>query len=150
MITDTIENLSIYKGIYPEIEQLLNILEFSNLESLSEKISSNDITLIPISSKEISPLFDSKILESHKRLMDIHITLSGNDVIAYADINTEVVEYKIYSESDDYALHTSDKIKKILVPSGYFCIIPNNFAHMALYEGHSEVKKIVVKLQANK
>ncbi|TPG40083.1 YhcH/YjgK/YiaL family protein [Flavobacterium pectinovorum] len=148
MITDTIENLSIYKAIYPEINELLNVLEFNRLESLSEKTISNNLTLIPIYSNEVSSSFDSKILESHKKLMDIHITLSGTDVIAYANVNTEVEEYKTYSEVDDYALHTSNRIKEILVPSGYFCIIPNNFAHMALYKGHSEVKKVVVKLQA--
>jgi YhcH/YjgK/YiaL family protein len=147
MITDTIENLSIYKAIYPEINQLLSVLESNNLESLSEKMTSDNLTLIPIFSGEVSSSFDSKILESHKRLMDIHITLSGTDVIAYANINTEVEEYKTYSEVDDYALHTSDRIKEILVPAGYFCIIPNNFAHMALYKGHADVKKVVVKLQ---
>lgn len=148
MITDTIENLSIYKAIYPEINQLLNILESNNLESLSEKTTNDNLTLIPIFSSEVSSSFDSKILESHKILMDIHITLSGTDVIAYANVNTEVEEYKTYSEVDDYALHTSDRIKEIEVPAGYFCIIPNNFAHMALYKGHADVKKVVVKLQA--
>lgn len=148
MITDTIENLSIYQVIYPEINELLDVLEFNSLESLSEKLISNNLTLIPIYSKEVPSSFDNKILESHKKLMDIHITLSGTDVIAYANVNTEVNEYKTYSEVDDYALHTSDRIKKITVPSGYFSIIPNNFAHMALYEGHSDVKKVVVKLQA--
>lgn len=150
MITDTIENLSIYKTIFPEISDLLNTKEFNDLDSLSEKTAINNVTLIPIYSKEISDSFNSKLLESHKKLMDIHITLSGIDVIAYANLNTEVQEFKSYSDVDDYALHTSDKIKEITVPAGYFCIIPNNFAHMALYQAHSEVKKVVVKLQVIK
>lgn len=148
MITDTIENLSIYTAVYPEIASLFNVLEINDLGAVCKKTVSDNITLIPINSKGISSSFDNKMLESHKKFMDIHITLAGNDIIAYADMNAEVEENKAYSETDDYALHTSNQIKKIEVPAGYFCIIPNNFAHMALYEGHSNVKKIVVKLLA--
>ncbi|SHG94736.1 YhcH/YjgK/YiaL family protein [Flavobacterium defluvii] len=149
MITDTIENLSNYKVIYPEITELIDILKKSDLESLHEKTISNEITLIPIQSKKVSESFDENILEAHKKLMDIHITLNGIDVIAYADVNREVEEYKKYIEADDYALFKSNTIKEIIIPKGYFCIIPNNFAHMALYKGHSDVKKIVVKLRAD-
>ncbi|MDX6190126.1 YhcH/YjgK/YiaL family protein [Flavobacterium sp. Fl-318] len=148
MITDKIENIGLYKVIYHEIDKLIDVLVDQSLDSISEKVIDNNITLIPINSESVTAEFNGKILEAHKRLMDIHITVEGYDVIAYADVDSEVEEYLQYNEADDYALFTSDLIKKIVVPKGYFCIIPNNFAHMALYDGHVNVKKIVVKLQA--
>ena len=81
--------------------------------------------------------------------MDVHITLEGIDVIAYADLENETKLFKTYDKINDYSLSTSNKIKKLNIPQGYFCIIPNNFAHMALYEGHSRVRKIVVKIPVN-
>lgn len=148
MIIDKIENLSIYNKLYPEINKLIEFLKYKELDTLSEKLTSNTIALIPISSNEVSSSFDGNILEAHKKLMDIHITLQGVDVIAYADVFSEVTKHSDYNESDDYALFQSSQVKKLIIPMNYFCIIPNNFAHMALYKGHSDVKKIVVKLPA--
>ena len=150
MITDKIENLMLYSKMYPEINELIGILKKNELDFLSEKLITANLTLIPISSKETSSTFDNTLLEAHKRLMDIHITLQGVDVIAYADVFTEVDNHQEYNESDDYALFKSNQIKTITLPENYFCIIPNNFAHMALYKGHLNVKKVVVKLPANR
>ncbi|MBJ2126456.1 YhcH/YjgK/YiaL family protein [Flavobacterium sp. IB48] len=149
MIIDKFENLVNYSKLYPEIDRVLNLLKNKDLNVLNEKISSESITLIPIYSKEISPSFNRNILEAHKQLMDIHISLEGEDIVAFADVFSEVKEYQAYDELNDFALYTSDYIKKFSIPKGYFCIIPNNFAHMALYEGHSDVKKVVVKMSVS-
>lgn len=149
MITDKLENIYKYDALFSGVTQFINVLDSKSLQDISVKESYDKITLIPITSDSISETFDPTVLEAHKTLMDIHITLEGTDVIAYADLDTEATIFKVYDETNDYLLANSNTIKTINVPKGYFCIIPNSFAHMALYQGHSKVKKIVVKMPAD-
>ncbi len=69
--------------------------------------------------------------------------------MAYADLETECEICKEYIENDDYLLVKSSKIKSIKIPENYFCIVPNNFAHMALYNVGEGVKKVVIKIPNN-
>lgn len=149
MIVDTLSNLQKYSPLFKEINQLMKVLDNRSLLKISEKVCSGAVTLIPLSSEGVSENFDSSILESHKTLMDIHITLKGLDVIAFAELENETSPLKAYDEVNDYSLSTSKAIKTMTIPPNYFCIIPNNFAHMALYKGHRDVKKIVVKIPVN-
>lgn len=146
MITDRLENIYKYKTLFSGVAQFSKVLDSKSLMDLKEKETYGDIALIPITSDSVSDTFDKSVLEAHITLMDIHITLEGTDVIAYADLDNESTVFKPYDEGGDYLLANSDAIKTIEVPKGYFCIIPNNFAHMALYKGHAKVKKVVVKI----
>ncbi|AWI24460.1 YhcH/YjgK/YiaL family protein [Flavobacterium pallidum] len=148
MITGTLENIKEYQAIYPAISELASYLENHSLSDLDTKTALETITLIPLKSEKPGDNFDPRVLEAHKVQMDIHITLSGVDVVAYADLDKESAIFKEYDKDGDYLLAHSDNIKTITVPAGYFCIIPNQFAHMALYAGHQDVKKIVVKFNA--
>lgn len=149
MITDRIENIYKYGSLFSGVNQLISKLQSKSLFDITEKETYGEIALIPISSDSVSETFDPTVLEAHKTLMDIHITIEGNDSIAYADLDTETTIFKPYDQTDDYLLAYSNNIKMLQVPEGYFCIIPNNFAHMALYKGHVNVKKIVVKMPAD-
>lgn len=149
MITDRIENLAKYDRLFPIISDLMKILDSTPLVDIAKKETFGPLALVPINSEEVSDSFDKSVLEAHKTFMDIHITLDGIDVIAYANLDDEATVFKAYDDVNDYLLANSNQIKIITVPKGYFCIIPNNFAHMALYEGHLNIKKVVVKLPAN-
>jgi YhcH/YjgK/YiaL family protein len=146
MITGTLENISDYEAIYPSISELTDYMKDNSLADLSIKTTLKTITLIPLNSAAVADSFDPRVLEAHRKQMDIHITLSGIDEIAYADLEKESSVFKEFDEANDYLLAYSDAIKTISVPENYFCIIPNQFAHMALYAGHKDAKKIVVKL----
>lgn len=149
MITDRIENLAKYDRSFPNINDLMKILESTPLADITKKETFGSLALVPIISEGVSDSFDNSVLEAHKTSMDIHITLDGVDVIAYANLDDETMVFKAYDNVSDYLLANSNQIKIIIVPKGYFCIIPNNFAHMALYDGHAKVKKVVVKMPAN-
>lgn len=148
MITDKLENIGKYASLFSGIATFLKVSDSKALDAITEKETHSDITLIPITSNAVAETFDPSVLEAHQTLMDIHITLDGTDVIAYADLDNEAEIFKAYEEVNDYLLAKSNTIKTLAVPKGYFCIIPNNFAHMALYAGHAAVKKIVVKMNA--
>ena len=145
MITDKLENLFKYAKMFPAIEQVVTYFKNNQLENIKEKTVFKDITIIPITSSD-NVSFDAELLEAHQTLMDIHITLEGIDCMAYASVNNEASLFKDYDDANDYLLLKSKEIKKINIPTGYFCIVPNNFAHMALYGTGKGVKKIVVKI----
>jgi len=149
VITDRLENIYKYGCLFSGIGQLIKVLDSKSLMDIKEKETYGDIALIPITSNSVWDTFDKNVLEAHITLMDIHITVEGMDVIAYADLDNESTVFKTYDDASDYLLANSNDIKTIEVPKGYFCIIPNNFAHMALYKGHIKVKKVVVKMPAN-
>lgn len=149
MITDRIENLAKYDRSFPIVSDLIKILDSTPLADITKKETFGPLALVPIISESVADTFDKSLLEAHKTFMDIHITLDGVDVIAYANLNDETTVFRAYDDVNDYLLVNSNQIKIITVPKGYFCIIPNNFAHMALYDGHAKVKKVVVKMPAN-
>jgi YhcH/YjgK/YiaL family protein len=149
VITDRIENLTKYELSFPIIGDLMKILDSTPLSDITKKETFGPLVLVPIISEAVADTFDKSVLEAHKTFMDIHITLDGVDVIAYADLEHEATIFKAYEEVKDYLFVNSNQIKIITVPKGYFCIIPNNFAHMALYDGHARVKKVVVKMPAH-
>lgn len=147
MITDKIENLGLYSKLFTPINEVVQFIEKIDLQSLDSKVTEGNIAIIPITGAP-NQSSDKHVLEAHKSLMDIHITLEGEDSMAYACLNTESELNKAYDESNDYLLVKSNSIKTITIPKGYFCIVPNNFAHMALYQIEKEVKKVVVKIPA--
>jgi YhcH/YjgK/YiaL family protein len=149
MIVDAIENLNEYSSRFQSVNKVLEILENISIEEFSRKTHYGEIILIPLNSVAVLGKFDHRILEAHKAFLDIHITLEGIDVIAFADLEHETSPLRDYDVVNDYSLWTSDNIKTLSVPKGFFCIIPNSFAHMALYNGHSKVKKIVLKMPVN-
>ena len=67
----------------------------------------------------------------------------------YYHPNNQQIGHKDYDVDNDYALYKSNQIKTIIIPEGYFCIIPNHLAHMAMYGISNSVKKIVIKIPAS-
>jgi len=147
MITDTLENLENYLSVFPQLEVLTNYLKYNNLENVKENKVIGDITLIPLISEK-NDNFDPELLEAHRKLMDVHITLKGIDRIAYHQLDDKINITKEYDNEHDYLLGKADNILSLDVPEGYFCVIPNHFAHMALYNTAVGVKKIVVKMSS--
>ncbi|MFT4683476.1 MAG: YhcH/YjgK/YiaL family protein [Polaribacter sp.] len=145
MITDTLENLENYLSVFPQLEVLTNYLKYNNLENVKENKVIGDITLIPLISEK-NDNFDPELLEAHRKLMDVHITLKGVDRIAYQQLDDKINIIKEYDNEHDYLLGKGDNILSLDAPEGYFCIIPNHFAHMALYNVESGIEKIVVKV----
>ena len=147
MITDRLENLESYLRIFPQLKDLVSYVKQGDLSLLTENTSIDNITLVPLTGKE-NPNFDPALLEAHRKQMDVHVTLKGTDRIAYQLLDDKIDITSEYDETGDYLLGKGQEIISLDVPEGYFCIIPNHFAHMALYKTEVGVKKVVVKMSA--
>lgn len=143
----TVFNKPEQKDILETIQHFLaNNKDFSGYKHGDKKALDNDISVIFLQAQ--SGAKNKALLEAHRRLCDLHYTLTGTDTIAWklvsdcSNINTN------YTEEGDYLLYDELPAKSERVEPGNFCFIPNEFAHMALYDDGGTVSKLVFKIPA--
>ena len=148
MILDKLCNLSLYGVQFSSIKNLIDLCGVDDIVKIDKNTELHDFKIIPIQG-EPNLDFERNILEAHIKNFDIHITIAGSDIIAFSNIDDECYLHKDYDVDNDYALYKSTQIKTLIIPEGYFCIIPNHLAHMAMYGISNSVKKIVIKIPAS-
>ena len=85
------------------------------------------------------------IFEAHKKYVDIHYTILGNEKILWADCYTK--ETKAYQKEEDYSLGVVENAKEAVAKDTVFVFLPNE-PHKAgvKIEGVEKVKKAVFKI----
>lgn len=111
-----------------------------------KEMLTNDIAVIAIQAE--SGATNKNILEAHKKFCDLHFTLKGSDTIAFKPVDDCTQINKSYNDEADYLLYDEIPVNTVEVPPGSFCFIPNEFAHMALYQHLGTVSKLVFKIPA--
>ena len=87
-----------------------------------------------------------RLLEAHKKYIDIHYVIEGSDGLDYANINTLAPE-TVYDEKDDYIM-LSGKSDRIILNKEDFCVVFPEDAHMFGMKGNDDsVKKAIVKIK---
>ncbi|MEO7487475.1 MAG: YhcH/YjgK/YiaL family protein [Ferruginibacter sp.] len=104
----------------------------------------NGISVVVIQAE--SGAQNKNLLEAHRKFCDLHYTIKGNDIIASKPISGCININKEYVEDVDYVLFDETPTNKVIVSEGSFCLIPNEFAHMASYDSHGMVSKLVFKI----
>ena len=91
---------------------------------------------------------DSKCFEAHRRDIDIHYVLQGEERFGYAHADT-LCPKTAYNEESDYILLTGDCAAYVTLRPGDFCIAFPEDAHIpCLTSGNTEkVKKVILKIQ---
>ncbi|MDX1718636.1 MAG: YhcH/YjgK/YiaL family protein [Salegentibacter mishustinae] len=145
------------KEIFPQIEDKENIqiidnfidssLKIIDIKHGEKKVLSNGISVIFL--KTESGTENKDILEAHKKLYDIHYTIKGTDTIVYKAVKDCNSISKNYEEEGDYILYKEKPEKSLEVAAGSFCMIPNLYAHAAVYEKKGPVRKLVFKVPAD-
>ena len=116
----------------------------TNFKPGEKEMISNGIAAIAIQAE--SGATNKNLLEAHKKFCDLHYTLQGIDTIAYKPVSNCSHINKSYNEEGDYLLYDEAPDKTLTVAPGNFCFSPNEFAHMALYDSHGPVSKLVFKI----
>jgi YhcH/YjgK/YiaL family protein len=87
-------------------------------------------------------------LEAHRKFYDLHYTLNGTDKIVFRPLGACRKVRQEYDEKGDYILFDEMGEHVLEVPSTFYCLIENKYAHMALYKKEGAVTKLVFKLPA--
>lgn len=147
MILDTLENVERYENLNPNFKKGFDFIKTVSLENFpnqKKEIDGEDI--FALFHKGNGNGVENFKLEAHKKYIDIHYVLSGQELMAYkntahcSDIN------KAFSESEDYMLFNDLTENFIKIPEKHFIILFPEDAHAPLL-GTSELYKIILKVK---
>jgi YhcH/YjgK/YiaL family protein len=141
---------SFSKGLQ-EALLFLKGMDFSKLENKKYSVGKHDIEDVFMTVSEYNTkLIQEKNAEQHRKFIDIHAVVKGEEVIGIGaeDAQNKVVEE--YSEEKDRALFTCVNNEEffILKPGRYAICFPEDIHRPGCDSaGESFVKKIVVKIK---
>ena len=150
MILDRYENASLYKGIHPGIDAILEkVLEFNadNFPEEKQIIEEGRIFMIPNNYKTHSP--DGASFEAHRAFIDVMCMIEGEETIYVKNVNRLSKITKEYDEEKDYLLANFDADRTpVRLEAGFFCILFPEDAHApgCHADGEKAVKKFVGKV----
>ncbi len=150
MIYDTINNISQYKGLYPNLDIAIDYILSGDLSSLPlgrNEIKDNEIYINVIETATV----DAKdtAYEFHKKYLDIHIDIEGEEKIQITNEGTVTKEYNV---DEDYALMDGEPGVVCNLDKEHFIICMLDEPHMPCvqFENSEPLKKAIVKIMVNK
>lgn len=147
MIVDKISNWKNYFS-NPVFESIFKDLEKYNLETPNGVYQENPDYYFKVMSYDTK--YDSSIIESHLKEVDIQILLAGSEGIKIYDTNDVEVIEKYNDETDcQFYKPIADSISEIYLKPGYMAIfLPQDVHHpqFAVNNKIEKLKKIVIKV----
>ena len=148
MVFDKIDNIEIYKGLSKEIYEGLNYLK-----QIKPDIA-NGVYEISSRVKAIVSEYETKLVnvhgyEAHKRFIDIHYVLIGEERVCSLPIE-KLNETQAYCSDKDVAFYDSESLpQQMIIGNNYFAIFFPQDGHMPqlCLEKPSRVKKVVIKVE---
>lgn len=136
MIADKIKNSDTYYAcnrFFPEIFEKIKTLTPD--DAGKKFIIEEGVAWVSVSSSKNAPPGDWKF-EAHKKFLDIHFVLKGEETFVYANTENLTPETE-YNEEQDYLLLNGEGTK-IALRAGDFCIVFPQDAHIPTLEKLSE------------
>ena len=150
MISDSFKNLKLYQSIVPYSKDLFKYFDNSDFFSLG--VGGHQIvkdTLFVIVEEYQTKSESEKKWESHRKFIDIHIILEGEENVGYSPISL-LKPLGVYDQEADAILYqnSSDECSRLFLPEKNFCIFYPEDAHKpGLYVlKEQKVKKAVIKV----
>ena len=146
MILDTIENFEKYLSLNPNFVKALEFLQNNNLAELPLGRNEIDDNLVFANVVEVKgKRKEDAPIEVHRKYIDVHVPLSGDEVIGYTPL-TELPHAE-FIETDDAALYPMS-----LWARDYFNVKKGEFAIFFPQDGHAPaitdvpLKKMIIKV----
>lgn len=146
MVIDHLDNAARYASLHPVFEKAFEFLRGPAAEAL--KPGRNEIdgdVLYAMSIGMESRPAGNDFLEFHRRYIDIHYTLEGEDVMGWRPTALCEKVRQEYEEASDAGLFDDASFTRAALPPGTFCIVYPEDAHAPLI-GEGFVRKIVLKI----
>jgi len=148
MITDKLQNASLYYGISEKIAVSLKYLQNTDLSEFQNgkyEIESDEIFAI-IQDYNTKPLIEGKF-EAHKKYIDIQYIIKGVEKMGYVNINKLKPSVEYDEEKDIMFFEGGGDF--LTVDEGFFAIFMPEDAHMPGIKSKTSeyVKKAVIKIK---
>lgn len=146
MIIDTLDNLSNYTSLNPLFAKVVDFLKANNLNKLEAgkyEIQGKDLFVNIATAKGKSP--DEAVLETHRKMIDIQIPLSGDETYGYTPAaNLPEVPYNDEKDISKFG----DLMAECFVTChpGMFAIFFPQDGHAPCISFEPEIKKAIFKI----
>ena len=146
MIYDQIKNISLYKGLSPQLDAGLEFIE-----QVSKSIP-NGVSFIKHDVKVIVNEYATKFenengYEAHRKYIDIQFPIDGQESVKCCPI--ELLEATTeYNEENDYILFADKEGASLTIGKGYFLVLFPDDGHMPqlCVEKPENIRKITLKV----
>lgn len=148
MVIDTIENLSKYVSLNPLFNDVVTFIcnnDLNKLETGKHQISGNDLFVNIQFAKGKSK--EEALLETHKRMIDIQIPLSGPETYGYTAL-CDLPEAD-YNEEKDITKYEGLANNYVTCTPGEFAIFFPQDGHAPCISAEPEIKKAIFKVKVN-
>ena len=152
MITDKLENMSLYKNIPNCVLDFVKTILNTNVQNLKlGRYELNDKIYANIETYSTKSVSEGKF-EAHKKYIDIQLVLSGKEKIFVTDVNDSLNVKVPYSEEKDiifYSNPINDNMNVVLNGVNFVMLFPHE-AHapqISIDNDTNTVLKVVVKIQ---
>lgn len=147
MILDNIKNCSAYFSFNSHFKQTFEFLQNINLEELefSTYYLDNENLYITISDNTGKQLSEAK-LEVHKKYIDVHLLLSGDEKIGWKALEECKSILSPYVEEKDISFYSDKPQTYVQLYPGTFAVFFPEDAHAPLIS-NSRVTKAIAKIK---
>lgn len=146
MITDTLKNISQYRGISQRIDTAIDFIEKTDLHALADgrHVVDGENVFVNV----MSPTFkEQNTWEAHRNYIDIQIALKDGETIEWLPLEA-VPGWSAYDEKGDCMLsHDQNPCMAIAMQEGQFALFFPRDAHkpgLGSVQGHKAVVKVRV------
>ena len=89
---------------------------------------------------------EQQVLEVHRRYIDIHVLLDGEETVGWKSLENCSVELKAYDEANDCALYSEPASTYFTMKPGQFLIVWPEDAHAPVI-GKGKIRKLIIKVK---
>lgn len=150
MIYGEIKDIKTYKGLSKNLDRAIDYIfegKYKNNHFGKNEID-GDIIYFNCPEKPMTKDKNGLEVEYHKRYIDIHIVIEGEESIGYSPFD-EATETKSFDIENDYALMKGDIKTEFYLDNKKFLIIFPYEPHIALLKVNEikEIKKVIFKVE---
>ena len=150
MIYDTLNHLSDYLPLMPQLSEVMKILQQPDFANKPAGRYETDNPAVRFNIDEYQTVSDPKLFEFHQQYADVQIVLQGRE-IHHTALRDDVLAVKNFDAERDIAFFDSLPIGEYLLEHGRFCIYFPNEPHRSQLatDEPASVRKVVFKVRLN-
>jgi biofilm protein TabA len=146
MILDQLENFPRYTSLHPGFQDAFDFLKKSSIKDFKEgKETIDGKRLFALGMDTRGKGRQDARLESHRRYIDLQYTVTGSDLIGYANKPSCQADEKGYDSESDIEFYTNSPAVWLPVPAGSLAVFFPEDVHAPLGTD-GLVHKVVVKV----
>lgn len=146
MILSDLSQSSRYEKLhsaFPKVFQYVKSHNLLNAELGKIEIDGDKVFIINSEPECLSK--ENQVLEYHRKYLDIHILLSGEETIGWKNLADCKQEKKAFDEENDYGLYDDKPTTYVTLQPNQFAIVYPEDAHAPII-GEGKIRKLVVKI----